>query len=407
MAKSDGTLGDRFCGWGTTVVLLFSGYPLTAPGVRLRGMRIAFCITTIDVGGAERAMTRLAEQLASQGCQVRVFVLGRRPESASAELAARLEAAAIPTTYFNARRPWQAVSVARRLARELRTFAPDIVQTFLHHANVLGSWAARRAGISHVVTGIRVAERRRNTHRWLTRRIDHLVSRHVCVSHDVANFAREVIGLPAAKLVVIHNGVEIVADEPRPALPIDLELPADRSMLVYAGRLDPQKRLDWMLAQMPAVFAQLPGHDLLIVGKGPQASALRRAAIRHSIADRVHFAGWRHDTQRILSAADVVLLTSAWEGLPNVLLEAMACGRPVVCTRAEGIAEALGPSASMQLVATDHAADFVQAIVRIAADPELQADLGRMNRELVSVNFRIDTMVRKYLELYRDILESH
>ena len=100
-------------------------------------------------------------------------------------------------------------SSVRQLATQWRTWRPDVVQTFLFHANILGRLAAFRAGVPHVASGIRVAERRSGWRLWIDRATDRLVERHVCVSQAVADFSRTRGRLPAPKLFVIPNGIDV------------------------------------------------------------------------------------------------------------------------------------------------------------------------------------------------------
>jgi starch synthase (maltosyl-transferring) len=282
------------------------------------------------------------------------------------------------------------------------------VQGFLHHGNIAAAIAAGRAGAGPMVTGVRVAERRWNLHRFAARASNYLVARHVCVSQAVADFAATRMRLPQAKIVTIPNGVDV--EKFADADPLDapeLGVPLGRRIISYVGRLDRQKRLYWLLKRTPEVFRRLPHHDLLLTGAGPDEPRLRRLARRFGTADRVHFAGWRADVSRILAAADLLVLTSAWEGMPNVVLEAMAAGRPVVATRAEGVAEVLGPLADQparQLVDSDDAAAFVNAVARLAEDASLSQEVGQANRRRVEQAFTLERMVERYCELYRQLL---
>ena len=171
-------------------------------------VRIGFCITDLDLGGAERQLVELVTRLDRGKFDPVVYCLGPRPASNPRSLADELEAAGIRVHCFGARRSWQFFSVLRSLRRQIAADAPRIVQTFLFHANLLGTLAARCAGVAHVVTGIRVAERRARGHLTLARWTDRWVERHVCVSESVRDFCRQA-GLTESKLAVIPNGVDV------------------------------------------------------------------------------------------------------------------------------------------------------------------------------------------------------
>ncbi|MEX2092961.1 MAG: glycosyltransferase, partial [Pirellulales bacterium] len=304
--------------------------------------RIAFCITTLDVGGAERQLVELATRLPRDRFEPAVVVLSRPPHPPNDELVRTLAEHSIPVSFLGGRSIWQAPLIYRRLTNWLREERPDLLQCFLAHANVLGAYAGHRLGIP-IVAGIRVAEQRLNGHRWLQRRTAPFVERYVCLSQSVADFAESAMRLPREKLVVIPNGVDVARFAE--ISPIDLAklgLPPGRRMLLFVGRLDPQKRPDWLLDRLPDIAKELPHHDLVLVGEGPLEDKLRRQATRLGVADRVHFAHWRRDIPRLLAAADLLVLTSAAEGMPNVILEAMAAAKPVVTTEVHGVAELLG-----------------------------------------------------------------
>jgi glycosyltransferase involved in cell wall biosynthesis len=144
----------------------------------------------------------------------------------------------------------------------------------------------------------------------------------------------------------------------------------------------------------------LSGRDLLVVGEGPQACELRHLSQRLGVAARVHFAGWRPDVLEILLASELMVLPSRWEGMPNVLLEAMAAGLPVVCARAAGVEEALGPLAGAQTVAVDDMELFSRRVLTIAKDPALAARLGQQNRQRVAEHFSLHGMIDQFGQLF-------
>ncbi|HEV2972634.1 MAG TPA: glycosyltransferase [Pirellulales bacterium] len=368
-------------------------------------LRIAFCITELNVGGAERCLVELAIGLKQLGHETSVCCLGPRPVDGAARLLWRLGDAQVPVSFLGARGPLSAPRVLQQLRRQFRAERPDIVQTFLWHANVLGPLAAWSAGIGRIVTGLRVAEPRRRS-RWpLERFAGRLADRHVAVSEGVAAFARDRIGLPAEKIVVIPNGVSL---DKEPIAAIDLSrfgISAGRRAIAFVGRLDEQKGIEWLVERSPDLFARLPHHDLLIVGKGPLEAAIARRVERLRLAGRVHLVGWREDVSEILAAADLIVAPSQWEGMSNVVLEAMAVARPVVAFDVEGVRDALGANTVAQIVDREDRSAFVESLVRVAANESLQQELGATNRKWVEAHFRLDRMIAAYERLYLELCE--
>jgi glycosyltransferase involved in cell wall biosynthesis len=365
--------------------------------------RIAFVITELDVGGAERCLANLASRINRQRFEPLVISLASRPAAGKDALVVQLERAQVPVRFLNRRSAWEIQSGFAALARMLEEFRPHIAQTLLFHANVLGAAAARRAGVPHVLAGIRVADPRR-WRAWMERWACRHVDQFVCVSAGVAQHCRQ-RGYPPSKLTVIPNGVDWESfASARPIDPRELGLPAGRRAIVFVGRLDIQKGLDELLAICPQLMTAAPDHDLVLVGDGPERSALARQAESLGIAPRVYFAGWRADVPAILAAAEMLVLPSRWEGMPNVVLEAMAAGKPVVVRRVEGTEELLGDLGREQIVDAGPKELLADRVIHFAQNPQLAADLGRKNQQRAIQLFSIETMVEKYERLYDSLV---
>ncbi len=370
-------------------------------------LRIAFCITELDVGGAERCLTELVTRIDRQRFAPTVYVLAAAPRDENRGLLTRLEAAAVDVRFLGGRTPRDAPHVLKRLAGHLKRQRPALIHSFLFHANLLSRIAARWVGVPKVVCGIRVAERGSRWHIWADRYTSRWVDQYVCVSQSVADFSHRVARLPQEKLMVIGNGVDIARFRHAAAIdPQSLGIPAGRRLLLHVGRLDAQKRVDWLLRLAPRLLDRLPEHNLVLAGRGPQYESLQRLARELKIDHRVHFLGFRTDVPGLLAAADVLLLASAWEGMPNAVLEAMAAGLPVVATRVEGIEELLGPLAPEQSVPPHDAEAFVNHAAAIVIDEQKRRRLGSENQRRAETLFSIDVMVRQHERLYEQCLRA-
>ena len=232
--------------------------------------RIAFCITDLDAGGAERALVRIVTRL-QDNWDCAVFNL-----SSAGELSAELRRHNIPVTNLAAR-GGKDVRVLLRLRRSLRAFRPHLLQTFLFHANMAGRLAVLGSRIP-VISGIRVSEKRSRWPLRLERWTEFLVRKHVCVSQAVADFSRTTGGLSPGKLCVIPNGVDFAAFAN--AEPWDRQLPAGRSIpagspiVLFVGRLDPQKSPDTLLSAVPDIVADHAATHFVFVGDGPLRDGL-------------------------------------------------------------------------------------------------------------------------------------
>ena len=347
----------------------------------------------------------LATRLSPAQFQTRIFVLGSPPEPSFAAVLQLAQERGVAVRFLQAARPWHAVRTWRRLRSELLEFRPSVLQCYLAHANVAGAMAGSYANVPHILTGIRVAEGRSNWHNWLSRRTDRLVTRHVCVSESVAHYAAERMSLPREKLVVIPNGVDVNRFEAVvPWRLSELGLAADRRMLLFVGRLDEQKRPDWLLQRMPDLAQRLPDHDLVVAGQGPLQHRLQQLVEQLSLGGRIHLLGWRKDVPQLLAAAEMLLVTSAWEGMPGVVLEAMAAAKPVVATEVHGVAELLGPGTAEQVVPSEDGHQFVERVVRFASHHDYAQQVGRRNAVRAAEQFSIERMVHNYRTLYEHLL---
>lgn len=363
---------------------------------------IAFCITELDPGGAERAMARLVRSLHRERWSPHVFCLG--PDT---PLAGEIRSANVPVTCLDVRRRFD-VGVVWRLKRQLRNFRPALIQSFLFHANIVSRLAAPLAGVPIVVSGIRVADREHPWHIAIERATRGLVTHHVCVSEGVARFARDRMRIALERTTVIPNAIDVEAYQHVPAVDFStLGLPPGARVLVNVGRLSPQKGQDVLLAALGKLVPSFPDLHLVIAGEGPLESGLRQQARQLQIEDRVHLIGRSRDVPSLLRGASAFVLTSRWEGMPNVVLEAMAAGCPVVSTAAEGIPELLGNDEFGLRVPIDSVPELVSAIGRVLTDRDAAADRTRSAVEHLRQQFSVAAITAQYERLYSSLIECN
>jgi glycosyltransferase involved in cell wall biosynthesis len=362
---------------------------------------IALVITELDVGGAERALVSLATGLDRRRWAPAVVALG--PEG---PLAGPLRAAGIATTCLGVdrRRPLRAVA---RLAGALRAQRPRLAQSFLFHANVATRLAAILARVPWVVGGLRVAEREKEWHLLLDALTARLAAGSVCVSRGVWRHSRDVGRLPAERLAIIPNGVDpapIDRAEPTPLGAIGV--PEGAHLALYVGRMHPQKGVPVLLdAAHRLVLSARPDWHLALAGDGPDLGQLRAStATNPALADRVHWLGRRDDVPGLLKAADVLVLPSLWEGMPNVVLEAMAARRAVVATGVEGAEDLVVPGQTGWLVPPSDAVALAGALIEAAAEPERLRRFGQAGRARVEAEFSPRAVVAAYERLWAGLL---
>jgi glycosyltransferase involved in cell wall biosynthesis len=177
-------------------------------------------------------------------------------------------------------------------------------------------------------------------------------------------------------------------------------------LLLFAGRLAEQKRVGDLLKALDLLQHVQPDARTLIAGDGPLGIPLQATASAYHLDGRVRFLGHRDDVPRLLAAADLVVLPSAYEGLPNVVLEAMWFRKPVVATAAPGTTEVVLDGKTGLLVPVGDVNSLARALRDIIRDPALARRLGNAGRAHVEAHFRVDSMVAQFAELYENIARS-
>lgn len=363
---------------------------------------IAFCITELDRGGAERALTKLVLRLDRQAWLPRVFCLG--PRGHFTEI---LEAGGVTVESFNARGALSFPGVLLRLTLALRRFRPRVLQTFLFHGNLLGRLAGRLAQVPVIISGIRVAERRSRWYGRLDRWTNGLVDHNVCVSQGVADFSVQETGLKPHKISVIPNGVDVEQFATAPAANlVPLGISPTQPVVITVGRLEEQKGMTYLLQAAELVLQIRPDCQFLMVGDGHDRAKLEALAASLGISRSVWFLGSRSDVPSLLKASSVFVLASLWEGMPNALLEAMAAGLPVVATAVEGSRELVQPNVTGMLVAPANATELAQAILHVLSTPDDSARFAEAAQQLVGNSFAHSATTGLHDSLYRRLVNS-
>lgn len=361
-------------------------------------MRIDLVITELDTGGAEKCCTELAFFLLKRGHQVRVIAFGPRPSSPKDSLVRLLETKKIELHFLGGKSWWMLPKVASRFRRLLKSNQPDVVQSFLWHANVLSAWVVPSLGIP-LFGGVRISERRTSRHafdRWSTSRS----CKTICVSQGVADWCVHAEKMDAGQLIVIPNGI-VIESEKQSISQDSHSVPTNAKILLFVGRMEPQKGIDVLVRHAKPLLCQLPDHHLVLIGDGSMRPLLESLAEQKELKGRVHCLGQRNDVRAWMARSELLLLPTRYEGMPNVVLEAMAEGLAVVTTRVEGIVELLGDQLEKQSVGKDAWNDFFELAANLANSPEQQKKIGMSNRQRAETEFDLEKQLERYESLYR------
>jgi glycosyltransferase involved in cell wall biosynthesis len=362
--------------------------------------RILQVIATLDRGGAEKQLALLAANLPRDEFEVHVCALTR-----GGPLESELRAAGIPLTVIGKR--WKYDPLAWwMLRRYIRELVPDLVQTWLFTANAYGRTAACSAGVQRIVASEHCVDLwKSGGHLAIDRRLARTTDAIVCASHAVTEFYRQQ-GIPSAKLHTIHYGVAPVPESnlSRDDLCDELDIPRGSRLIGAIGRLWHQKRYKDLIWAADLLKVIRDDTHLLIIGDGPLRDSLEQFREACLIEDKVHFLGHRDDVPRLLPHFDLLWLASSYEGLPNVVMEAMAAGVPVVATDIPGTTELVTHGETGFLVSVGDRAGLARFAEKILTDHALRERLGAAGKARITADFSVDRYIQKYSELYRKLL---
>lgn len=362
--------------------------------------------------GPETTLLELVPTLTARGVESRFLALYRRP-AGGAEVhpwIAAARSAGVQADQVLDPRPLS-LGVVRRLGRRIHACDAHVLHTHDYRSNMLGGVAARRrdAGIPWVATVHlhTTTSRRLRLYRALDLFLLRLADRVITVSRDQRRMLLR-RGIDRHRLVLIPTVVDAAACVARAGEPAAaraaLHVAEGARTVTLVGRLTRQKGVDTLLDAANLILAQQPAVQFLIVGDGPDRASLQAMADANHLDGTVRFLGYRDDIPRILAASDVVVMPSRAEGLPHLLLEAMAVGRPVVASCVGGIPDVVHDGETGLLVAPADAAEVADGVLRLLADPVLAAQLGAAGRRYVTRRCSVELAARRLASVYRAVL---
>lgn len=295
-------------------------------------------------------------------------------------------------------------ALARRARRAVRELAPDLVHTHLVHADVYGVLAVARTGAVLVSTKHNDDPFRSGRMRHLERLLTRRTARVVCITEALARFNEEVVGLPAAKLRVVHYGLD---EPPAPwGPPGGPDIPDEVPVLLVVGRLVRQKGVDVAIAALARVREQHPDTRLVVLGEGPLRAELGALAAQLGLSDAVSLPGRVGDVSWWYRRASVVVHPSRWEGFGLALLEAMLCERPIVGSDVSSIPEIVVDGETGLLVPPDDPESLAEAASALLDDPARARALGAAGLERARTEFSVARMADRTLAVYEEALAS-
>ncbi|HEX9743261.1 MAG TPA: glycosyltransferase family 4 protein [Nitrospiraceae bacterium] len=374
---------------------------------------VCHIITKLELGGAQRNTLFTVSHL--DPARFRSMLVTGEPGllDDEARKLAGVEFHQIPSL-VRAVRPLSDLRALLALAWLLRRMKPAIVHTHSSKAGILGRMAAWLAGVPviiHSIHGFGFTRYQSVPVRRMLIALECVAARITTRFFAVSDANRQLgveLGLfPDHRCVVIRSGVDVAAIRKlgvdTTAKKAELGLEPGRPVVGMVAPMKPQKAPLDFVRMAAKVAAKKPETQFLFVGDGELRGAMEAEIVRCELTKSFRLTGWRRDVPAIMRCLDVFVLTSLWEGLPRVYLEALASGVPVVGTRVDGAAEVVRDGINGYLFAPGDVQGMAERVLSLLANPTLAADMGRRGESLPA-EFDIHDMVRRQEQEYERLL---
>ena len=380
-------------------------------GGAVRPLRVLHAITMLELGGAQRNTLDTCRLLDRAR-----FVVGLACADRGElfDEATRLdEVALFPLRRLRREvRPLDDQRAVGELRRAIRAFRPDVVHTHSSKAGVLGRLAARRERVPvivHSIHGFGFGTHQAAPVRWAFLAAERLVApwttRFVAVSRRNLDEGVALGLFPRERACVIRSGIDRTAfRSPKggPELRRELGVPAAGPLVVQVACFKPQKAPERFVELAALVARRVQAAHFLLVGDGELRGRLEAQRSAAGLDGRLHLPGWRRDVAAVYAAATVVTLTSRFEGLPRVVVEALTAGVPVVAMAVDGVVEVVRDGVNGCLVGDGDTAALAARVVELLEDPVRRAGLAARAPEGLD-EFDRDTMVHQQQSMYEEL----
>jgi len=360
-------------------------------------MKILLMSTGLGLGGAERQVCDLADQFVSIGHEVMLISLTGETVNKPTNPSVKLVALGMRKT------PQGFVSAYWKTRQLISGYKPDVLHSHMIHANIFARLLRLTVKIPHLICTAHSSNEGGRLRMLAYRLTDFLADVSTNVSEDAVHALLKKGACKPGRMITMHNGIdthrfhfdECARKEKRSELGLNDHTP----LLLAVGRLTEAKDYFNMLKAFSLIDNLAIQPRLAIAGAGELGPQLEEEAERLGVSDRVHFLGLRRDIPELMSAADLYVMSSAWEGLPLVIGEAMACENLVVATDAGGCGELMGNIGTVVPVKNpEMLSRAVQEI--LALDTEQRRHIGKKARNRIIDRYSLQNVANTWLNIY-------
>ena len=364
-------------------------------------IRICFIVNGFAIGGAEIKLLELVKELKQHyGDQFYIVVCsvgqGGPLEKQFKDLKVK--------TFVYAKKNKFDISLIWKVYQLLKNERIDIVQTTLYYADIIGSYAAKLAGIRHIISWDAMTQPYHYVFKNLLayRLASKWYSTSVAVSNAIQKKIIKERHVHPDKTMTIHYGVDLQSFQVLNGYTYRKKLGLNKGDFVIGtvARLIEQKGHIYLIKAAREVAKEISNVHFLFVGDGPLRKILEKQVVQLGLESVITFLSFRSDVIKLMGTFDVFVLPSLFEGLPNVVLEAMACGKPVIATRVSGTPEAVIHGKTGLLVPPMDASALASAICELYQYPEQMRNMGKMGRRRVENVFNLENQVKDFVNLY-------
>jgi glycosyltransferase involved in cell wall biosynthesis len=364
-----------------------------------RPIRITYLITDLEVGGVPLHLFRLATRLPRDRFDARVISLAN-----VGPVGRMIQEAGLPVVGCNARSATD-LRALWRLRRLLAGNHPDVLHALLFHANLAARLVGPMAGVDprRIICEIQTVEIERRWHLWLDNLTCRLCRCEIGNSPSVVDHLRRKAHIPSSRLRCEPGAVDV--DAIAAAIPISRSesgWPAEGPIILWVGRFDPVKGFEEMLGAFRMVASQINA-SLVLVGDGPYRYVVDRVVRDCGLTGRVILMGHRSDVPRLLRSADLFLMSSRTEGLPNAILEAMAAGLGIVATDVPGCRDLIVDGRTGLLAPAGSVMGIAQRLLILLEDATIARRLGDAAHKWVRDHADLAGLPERWAGVYEQV----
>jgi glycosyltransferase involved in cell wall biosynthesis len=366
-------------------------------------IKITYIIGTLQIGGAERQLLYLTKNLNKNIFLPEVIVIRKggplkeeflKNNISVVEVGKKFK---IDPIFF------------LKLVFILRQRKPHLIHTFMFTSNTWGRLASLFIGRPIILSSERCVDLWK---KWYHKLIDKFLllftNKIIVNSIAVKEFYKKIENIPEKKIEVIYNGVNVETIE---KISVDinkkieeLKIEKNRPIIGTGGRFTEQKGFIYLLMAIPKVLKYFPDCIFIFIGNGPLRKNFEKIVDNLNIKNNVVFTGYRKDILELLFLCNIIVIPSLFEGMPNIILEAMSLKKAIIATDIPEIKELIIDGFNGLLVPVKNSEKISEKIIYLLKNPEICKKMGENGYSLVKKNFSIEKMVKSYEELYLKIL---